>query len=166
MSDEEQDGEEPEPKKKKSKGLIIALVLALVLGGGGFYAVYSGLIPLGGSEKMADADAEEDKPKITYDHPAYVALEPFIISLGERANARHLKVTISVEVEPGTEAEVAAAMPRINDVLNTYLRAVDEKDLEVPRAMMRLRAHMLRRVQLVSPPDAVRDVLFQEFILN
>ena len=57
-------------------------------------------------------------------------------------------------------------MPRINDVLNVYLRAVDERDFEVPRAMVRLRAQMLRRVQLVTPPGAVRDVLIQEFVLN
>ena len=29
-----------------------------------------------------------------------------------------------------------------------------------------LKRHMLRRVKLVTPPDAVRDLLFQEFILN
>ena len=169
---EDADGEEAEPVKKKSRGMLIAVVLALVLGGGGFYAMYSGLIPLGGGEPEAhvevdaDADGGEKKPKAKYETPAYVALDPFIISLGERANARHLKVTVTVEVVPGSEDDVSAAMPRIKDVLNTYLRAVDERDLEVPAAMMRLRAHMLRRVKLVAPPDAVRDVLFQEFVLN
>jgi hypothetical protein len=32
--------------------------------------------------------------------------------------------------------------------------------------MLRLRAQMLRRVQLVAPAGTVRDVLIQEFVLN
>jgi len=32
--------------------------------------------------------------------------------------------------------------------------------------MERLRAQMLRRVQLVAPPQSVRDVLIQDFVLN
>ena len=87
-------------------------------------------------------------------------------SLGKEAKSRHLKVTVTVEVEPGREADVSGISPRIVDVLNTYLRAVDERDLEIPRAMVRLRAQMLRRVKLVSPPGAVRDVLIQQFVLN
>ncbi|MGB5558815.1 MAG: flagellar basal body protein FliL, partial [Paracoccaceae bacterium] len=32
------------PKKRSGKGLLIGLVFAVLLGGGGFYAVWSGLI--------------------------------------------------------------------------------------------------------------------------
>ena len=167
------DAEEVEPKKGKSKLMLISLVLAVLLGGAGFYGVYSGLIPLGSKSSDADdvakAGAEEmpkDGPKKEYEEPAFVVLEPFIVSLGERASSRHLKISLTVEVVPGTESSVMAAVPRINDVLNTYLRAVDHRDFEVPRAMLRLRAQMLRRVRLVTPPDAVRDLLFQEFVLN
>lgn len=179
MTEADMDDAKPEAKKK-SRGLLIAMVLALLLGAGGFYAVYSGLIPLGGEDEHASDAGGHDEPA---DHgkdegqggdghgggheaPAYVALDPYIISLGEHSRARHLKVSVTIEVAAGRENDVTAVVPRINDVLNTYLRAVDARDLEVPRAMMRLRAHMLRRVKLVSPPDTVRDLLFQEFVLN
>ncbi len=36
------------PKKKSKKPLLIGLVLAFLLGGGGFYATWSGLILAGG----------------------------------------------------------------------------------------------------------------------
>lgn len=179
------DVEEDAPPKGKSRMLLISLVVALLLGGGGFYAVYSGMIPLGGaahddtgagdgkngSDHAAghggDDGGGHDKPAARkYDRPAFVALEPFVISLGTGGSARHLRVGLTIEVVPGAEDGVTTAIPRINDVLNTYLRAVDQKDFEVPRAMMRLRAQMLRRVKLVSPPDSVRDLLFQEFVLN
>jgi flagellar FliL protein len=57
-------------------------------------------------------------------------------------------------------------MPRILDVLNTYLRAVDVRDLEQPAAIARLRAQMLRRIQVVTGEGRVRDLLITEFILN
>ena len=50
-------------------------------------------------------------------------------------------------------------MPRILDVLNSYLRAVELADLEDPSAMVRLRAQMLRRVQIVTGEGRVRDLL-------
>jgi len=57
-------------------------------------------------------------------------------------------------------------MPRILDVLNSYLRAVAITDLEDPTAMARLRAQMLRRVQIVTGEGRVRDLLVTEFVLN
>jgi len=57
-------------------------------------------------------------------------------------------------------------MPWIQDVLNTYLRAVSETDLESPAMLDRLRAQMLHRVQVVSGEGLVRDFLISEFVLN
>jgi flagellar FliL protein len=57
-------------------------------------------------------------------------------------------------------------MPRVVDVLNGFLRAVDVTDLEDPAALLRLRAQMLRRVQIVTGEGAVRDLLVMEFVVN
>ena len=57
-------------------------------------------------------------------------------------------------------------MPRVLDVLNTYLRAVEVRDLEEPAALARLRAQMLRRIQVVTGEGRVRDLLIAEFVLN
>ena len=50
-------------------------------------------------------------------------------------------------------------MPRVLDVLNTYLRAVEVRDLEEPASLARLRAQMLRRIQVVTGEGRVRDLL-------
>ncbi len=52
------------------------------------------------------------------------------------------------------------------DVLNGYLRAVDVPALEDPSSLIRLRAQMLRRVQIVTGEGRVRDLLIIEFVLN
>ena len=56
--------------------------------------------------------------------------------------------------------------PRVMDVLNSYLRAVEVSDLEDPSALIGLRAQMLRRIQLVTGDGRVRDLLIMEFVLS
>lgn len=57
-------------------------------------------------------------------------------------------------------------LPRVVDTLNTYLRAVDVADLAAPAMAVKIRAQMLRRVQIVTGEGRVRDLLISEFVLN
>ena len=157
---EEDAPEEETPKKGGKKGIVIGLVLALVLGGGAFYAVFSGLV-LGPAEHAAEEEVHtEDLPQISF-----VPIDPMVVSLG--ANARKLlRFNAQLEVEPQRAEDVAHLMPRILDVLNGYLRAVDISELEDPAALIRLRAQMLRRIQLVTGQGHVRDLLITEFVFS
>ena len=162
MAETEDQGEEP-PKKKSKFPLIIGLVLALVGGGGGFFAVYSGMI-LGGE---SHAEKHEDEPVMVKDMPdvAFVPVEPLVISIdGEQG--RHLRFRAQLEVRSAHKTEVETLMPRVVDVLNSYLRAVSIDDLKNSSALVRLRAQMLRRVQVVTGGDRVNDLLIMEFVLN
>ena len=89
-----------------------------------------------------------------------------VISLGSANAAKHLNFGAALEVEPKFKEEVELLKPRILDVLNTYLRAVEIRDIENPAAMTRLRAQMLRRVNIVTGEGRVNDLLITEFILN
>lgn len=153
---------EEAPKKKSKLPLLIGLVLMLLLGGGGFYAVYSGMI-LGAHEETA-APAEEHAPE-ALPEVAFVALDPMVISLGTQG-ARHLRFSAQLEVPTAYQAEVEHLKPRVMDVLNGYLRAVEISDLEDPSALMRLRAQMLRRIQVVTGAGRINDLLIIEFVLN
>ena len=57
-------------------------------------------------------------------------------------------------------------MPRVLDVINTYLRAVEVRQLEDPAALTLIRSHLLRRIQLVTGDGRVNDLLITEFIVN
>lgn len=152
---------EDAPKKKSKLPIIIGLVAMLVLGGGGFFAMYSGLI-LGHSAPEAAADAPvESLPDI-----AFVSLEPLVISLADGSGARHLLFKAQLEVAKAYQPDVELLLPRVMDVLNGYLRAVDVAELEERSALIRLRAQMLRRVQIVTGEGRVRDLLVTEFVLN
>ena len=148
------------PKKKSAMPLILGLVLFLVLGGGGFYAVYSGMIlaPTAATAHAADISAMPDI--------AFVPLTPVTITLGEVAANIHLRFTAQLEVDSVRKDEVTLLVPRILDVLNGYLRAVEVSELGDPNALVRLRSQMLRRIQIVTGEGRVRDLLVTEFVLN
>jgi flagellar FliL protein len=149
------------PKKKSKLPLIIGLVLFLCFGGGGFYAVYSGLILALSSEAKPTEAAHGDAPDI-----AFVPIEPVTISLGKAAENHHLRFTAQLEVTKETAEEVTGLVPRILDVLNGYLRALEVAELEDPDALVRLRSQMLRRIQIVTGEGRVRDLLVTEFVLE
>lgn len=149
------------PKMRSKKPLLAGIVLALVLGGGGFYAAFSGLI-LGGGE--AEAAAEHGPGPLQ--GVAFVPLETIVVSLGPDSGSEHLRFTAQLEVVDTAAADVATLSPRILDVINSYLRAIDTASIEDPHAMARLRAQMLRRIQVVTGEGRVRDLLITEFVLN
>lgn len=150
-----------EPPKKKSKlPLILGLVGALVLGGGGFFATYTGIF-LGEAPGHSQAQQASDMPDVSF-----VAIDPIVISLGAQSSARHLRFASQLEVQNPFAPDVTALLPRIVDVLNSYLRAVEVAQLEDPAALVRLKAQMLRRIQIVTGEGRVRDLLISEFVLN
>lgn len=97
---------------------------------------------------------------------AYVTIPPLVLSLGPGMAGRHLRFAADLEVRRADAGEVALVMPRIRDVLNGYLRAVEPERLEQPAMLMTLRAQMLRRVQIVAGEGRVRDLLVSEFVIN
>lgn len=158
MSDAVATEAEP-PKKKSKKPLLIGVVLALLLGGAGFYVTFTGLL-FGHATEHA-ASGAEDLPDI-----AFVPVEPLVISLSGAGQGRHLRFTSQIEVEGPYAADVTMLLPRILDVLNGYLRAIELAEIEDPAALVRMRAQLLRRIQVVTGQGRVRDLLITEFVLN
>lgn len=153
--------------RRTKKPLLFGLLLAVVLGGAGFYATWSGLILGGGDMAQAEAgDGHGGEGANPLPDIAFVPVDPVVISLGPAAKASHLKMAAQLEVGAAYAAEVQHLMPRILDVLNGYLRAIDVAEIEDPAALVRIRAQLLRRIQIVTGEGRVRDLLVTEFVLN
>ncbi len=158
MAEPEETGAEAPEKKRSKLPLILGLVGALAGGGGAFYALYSGLVLPEKSAASAQLSAIPDV--------VFLPVEPMVISLGPESRSRHLRFAAQLEVDRTLRTDVATLMPRIVDVLNGYLRAVEVREFEDPSALVRLRAQMLRRIQIVTGEGRVRDLLVTEFVLN
>ncbi|MCZ7674935.1 MAG: flagellar basal body-associated FliL family protein [Roseovarius sp.] len=165
MADTERtDGKSPE--KRSRRPLVLGVLLAFAGAGGGFLAAFFDLLPGsgtfvsgGGARPAVHAGA------MPAEDVEFVAIEPLVISLNSESGT-HLRFRAQLEVNSAHRSEVEHLLPRVVDVLNGYLRAVDLADLRNNAALVRLRAQMLRRVQMVTGGDRVSDLLIMEFVLN
>lgn len=162
--------------KGRKRAFVVWIVLAVAGAGGGFLATRAGLIPgLGGGHAGVASPGAAEGSGAASGHVApghaagdtvFVPVEPLVVSLTGGGSREYLRFRAELEVEAGQAGEVARIMPRIVDVLNGYLRALEPADLQAPAALTRLRAQMLRRVAVVAGPGRVRDLLVMEFVLN
>jgi flagellar protein FliL len=149
-------------KPKKSKlGLILVIVGILLAGGGGVAVGYLGLIP---PDLLGKSKKEVKLPDI--DNTVFITLPAIIIPLGDHANAKHLRAIFSIETDPNYTKRIDKLKPRLMDMLNTYLRAVEEKELTQPERFQNLQAQMLRRARLVAGENAIKNLLVQDFVLQ
>jgi flagellar FliL protein len=162
MADIAADADAAPARAARRKPLLIGAVLALVLGGAGFGATYTGVL----SGLLAGFGAPEADSGLMSPDAVFVPLDPMIVSLGPLANVRNLRISATLEVSRVHQAEVTQLMPRLLDVLNGYLRAVEPAEFAAPGALIRIRAQMLRRLQIVAGEGRVRDLLLTEFVLN
>jgi flagellar protein FliL len=166
MSDAVTDETTKSPKSGKTP-MIVGVILAIAGAVGGFFAVQKGVVPMILSSKDQPAEHAQNAMEIhnTADI-AFVPVDPIIISLTGNGPVQHLRFRAQLEVEEAYASDVTLLLPRVVDVLNGYLRALELDDLQSPMALTRLRGQMLRRVQIVVGKDRVRDLLIMEFVLN
>ncbi len=149
------------PRARMPRWLLIpGLLLALLGAAGGFY----GIRLLGpGHDMLAAAESAVAAPA---DAPAWVELEPLVVTLPRASGRQFLRFAATLEVAPDAASAVAALRPRIVDVMNSYLRAVEPADFENRMILADLRAQLPRRIQVVTGEGQVRDLLVIEFVLN
>lgn len=168
MSDAEEEVSADAEEKKPSpiKAIVISAVSALAMGGAAAGAAY--FLAPGDEECAAGVIAEGDANGYiaAARDVIFVNLEPLVVTLGPGAKSRYLKISLSLETTSAHEKSLHDLSPRIRDTLNAYLRAVEEDDLVRPSSMSRLRAQMLRRLQLAAPESVISDILITDFILS
>lgn len=164
MTDVTADDSEATEKPGK-KGLIVGIILAAIGAAGGYVLTSPGLSPLGGKAENADHENKEKTPVKELPEIGFVDLPPVIVSVNT-GDSRHLRFHAQLEVNAPYISDVEKLQPRIMDVLNGYLRAIEVSDLEDSLALIRIRGHLLRRIGIVVGEGRVRDVLVMEFVLN
>ncbi|MCF6444666.1 flagellar basal body-associated protein FliL [Nereida sp. MMG025] len=158
----EEEGTEDAPQKRSKLPLIIGVLVALIGGGGAFYVTSSG----GSDAGEETAETAPEKQIEPLGEVSFVPLEPLVINLAQSTRNTHLRFRANLEVDTAYVTDVETVLPRVVDVLNSYLRAVSVQDLEDPSSLIRIRAQMLRRVQLVTGEGRVNDLLIMEFVLT
>ncbi len=161
MTDTQADSSDLPPKKSRLP-LFLSLFLAILGAAGGFYLSWSGMI-FGHESHTAEVAQEVADPLADV---VYIAMDPLIISLQKPSQSAHLTFRAQLEVPSQYKEDVEKLLPRVTDVLNGYLRAIEIQDLESSSILVRLRSQMLHRIALVVGPERVNDLLIMEFVFT
>lgn len=180
--EEGEDGEEgDEGKKGGKKKLIMILVPILLLVGGGAGAYFTGMLDslLGVEAEVEGEEGEHGEKKDSHgkkkgDHgeeggdSAFLAIPPMLVNLNtEDGTPRYLRLTVQLELENPEDTEaVQAVIPRVIDQFQTYLRELRVRDLRGSAGIYRLQMELLWRVNQAVEPIEVKDVLFQEILIQ
>ena len=158
------DAEEPQAKKGgKGKLILIAVPVLLLLVGAGLW--FTGILPhLLGMEKHEEVAAEAAKPA----PPTFIDVPEMIANLNSLARkTSYVKLTARVEVpKPDDVEKVKAAMPRLQDMMQTYLREMRPEELRGSAGTYRLREELLTRANVAVAPAKISDVLFTQMLVQ
>jgi flagellar protein FliL len=155
------------PRKKlsgKNLALFIGLPI-LLLGGGAAGVMMSGI--LGDPEHSEPAHVEANQPA-TSSKAIFYHLPEMLVNLnstGRRPN--YLKIKVSLEI--GNESDIPALealKPRIVDNFQVYLRELRIEDLRGSAGMHRLREELQARINTAVHPVKVKNVLFNEVLIQ
>lgn len=164
----------------EKKGMSMPLKLGLFVGGplfliGAIVGVLFFLGVLGSSDEAAAAEEVHKKeaeavPLKEQLHEVFsFPLPSMLINLrttGKRTS--FLKITMSLEVKGNEEnkKEIELVKPRIIDQFQTYLRELEVDDLQGSAGLQRLKEELLDRVNAVTAPVVVQNVLFSELLVQ
>lgn len=180
------------PKKKKLPlFVLIGAAAVLVLGGGGAAAFFLFMKPApageeapadhapaekeggggghgGGGEEAAGDPAVVGTIRPGPDGVTFLTLPDIIADIqSDNGRPTHLKLTLTFEVEsPAIAQHIQAESPRVNDMLQTFLRELRPDDLAGSAGSYQLRQEIQRRVNLLIAPEQVNAVLVEEMLIN
>jgi flagellar protein FliL len=165
MADSEQadgaaEGIEAAPAPKGKLKLIMAVAGLLVIIGGG---VGTWLLFFHHSAEEVHAEAPPPKP------PSFVDVPDLLVNLvgapGERVQYLKVKLVLEIKEEKQVEA-IKPSMPRVTDIVQSYLRELRPSDLNGSAGLFRLKEELTKRVNVAVAPNQVAAVLFKEVIVQ
>jgi flagellar FliL protein len=153
---------EPARKSGKHKLLLAAIPAVLLLAGGGLWFTGALSKGLGNGKPATDGQAEKAGTPTYVDVPELVAN----LNTGTR-KASYVKMTVRIEVSGTSDADkVRTAMPRVQDVIQTYLREMRPDELRGSAGVYRLREELLVRANAAVAPARISDILFTQMLIQ
>jgi flagellar protein FliL len=100
--------------------------------------------------------------------PSYVDLPDMVANLNSAGHRQsYIKLSARIEVPKAADVEkVKAVLPRVQDIMQTYLREMRPEELRGSAGIYRLREELLSRANAAVAPAKVSDVLFTQMLVQ
>lgn len=175
-------------QSSKKKIILIVVPLVLLLGGGAGLYFTGTLDKILKKEPSAEAGKEGEHSKAgagdsaaegkgekkegehgegTGPEVAFLKIPDLIVNLTSDGQPRYLRLSIQLELANDADMKaVEKVLPRVVDQFQTYLRELRVQDLRGSKGIYRLQMELLSRVNAAAAPTQVKDVLFQEILIQ
>lgn len=165
------------PPKKILLFIVLPLLIIIGIGAGAYFMGFFGKKASKeqlNCEKVKEGDENyvdclHLKEDLAGGKPgAFLTMPDMIVNLSTTGKqARFLKVTLKIELESAEEQKkMEPIMPRVIDQFQMYLRELRIEDLRGTSGIYRMKIELLNRVRAAAPGVKVRDVLFQEMLVQ
>jgi len=160
-------------KRLSGKKLLFYVILPIVLvvcaaAGLWFSGALSGLTSGEGKAVGEKAAAAAAGPAVG--GPIFWPGQPMELLVNLRTDSPRpsfLKLSVSLELERAEDgAKIADVMPRVTDTLQVYLRELRADQLQGSAGLLRVREELLARINAAVRPVRVKDVLFNEMLIQ
>jgi flagellar FliL protein len=157
--------EPPAPRKRRGKKLFLLLGVIVLLGGGAGAAWQ--FVPGVADKVHGMIGHHEQVAAAVSSRPVFIDLPEMALTLPNGGRPRQMRIKLSVELASGASEQQAtdALSPRVYDALLTYLRTLQDGEVDGGLGMDRLRADLYRRLELVVGPGVLRDVLITSLVM-
>jgi flagellar FliL protein len=153
----------PKPRFDRRKLIMVGAPLLVAGLGAGLW--FTGVLPhlLGLSR-----DAKQAADAAASMAPVFVDLPEMVANLDSNPHRpSYVKLVARLELgSPADAARVQQAMPRLQDLFQTYLREMHPDELRGAAGTYRLREELIARAAVAAAPAMIKDVLFTELLVQ
>lgn len=146
----------PDRPRRRSLYLLIAVTAVLMIAGAVIFFKYPNMILNISATGHLSSDNE----------PYFVETPQILINFNDEDEMRVLRFSAQLEVTKKNRVAVNDMMPRIVDVMNSYLRGLDAEAIREPGTLFQIRSDLLIRTQVVTGEELVNKFLIKEFIIQ
>jgi flagellar basal body-associated protein FliL len=153
-------------KKKIKKILLIAIPIIITIIGAVYFFFF--VIKAPKHDDGQEIHQSIEKERVPLESNTYLDIDPITIGLTASGSKReYLRLDLALRLTSEQEsAAVLTKMPIIKDTLITFLRSLRSTDFNSSSSAIYLKEEISKRINKITAPVVIKEVLFQEITVN
>lgn len=153
-------------KKKIKKILLITTPIIITIIGAVYFFFF--VIKAPKHDDGHEVRQAKQKEYVALESNTYLDVDPITVGLTPSGSKReYLRLDISLRLSTEQEsAAVLTKMPIIKDTLITFLRTLRATDFNSSSSTLYLKEEISKRINKITAPIIIKEVLFQEITVN
>ena len=160
---------EANTRQKKIKRALIILVPIIIAIISAIYFFFS-VIKAPHQKEFAPATIQQPKTReeVALEFNTYLDIDPITVGLSPSGSKKeYLKLNVTLRLSTESEsASVISKIPMIRDSLITFLRSLRSNDFNSSSSTIYLKEEVTKRINKITAPIVIKEVLFQEITIN